>query len=534
METSEERRLIADLDETAHGEEESATIRVVDIRVMREALSRRRLFWVICAILGLGVGGSFHLIVPATYVATTTLYLAQPSSIAPYSIADDVSLLDTTKVAQVALGLLNQTGSRSLPGGYAGAAVGTVLLKIRADGPAPSAAKAWVGALADAFLSVRAKTLNEQSDAEIAALQSQVRAVQLAVNHLDRAVSALSTNRSSSANANQVAQLVSARGADQSQLLNMQDQIEQDQLAQNALVKGSYILDPPLVAIPSKKRIFAEDGLSGLVAGLALGIGLTIVGAVVSGRPRRRADIALVLQAPVLLSIRRRRLGGWRPTRGLGSPVVRRQTRDLRRAQTTVLEYLEPPALSRVALVAVGRASEHAAAVILARCAITLAKSGKRVLLVDLTERGALARTLRARVRSGAHHDLVRAGAHLGLVVNPIGSDVPPLGASSQESDTVLVLANADPAIGARHVEPWAAQSVVVISAGKATDLGIEATGQMLRAAGVSCLGCILLNADRGDETFGASSPHSTAARAKGQLLDIEAQTVDSLPRAPR
>jgi hypothetical protein len=70
-------------------------------------------------------------------------------------------------------------------------------------------------------------------------------------------------------------------------------------------------------------------------------------------------------------------------------------------------------------------------------------------------------------------------------------------------ADAVLLLATADSALGVEHLQKWLADAVVVLRAGKVSDVSIEATGQMLRDARVPLVSAILLGADKTDETFG-------------------------------
>ncbi len=51
--------------------------------------------------------------------------------------------------------------------------------------------------------------------------------------------------------------------------------------------------------------MIAMDGLTGLIGGLGLAVGIVIVGAIVSDRPRRRSEVAATLGVPVELSVGR-------------------------------------------------------------------------------------------------------------------------------------------------------------------------------------------------------------------------------------
>ena len=70
-----------------------------------------------------------------------------------------------------------------------------------------------------------------------------------------------------------------------------------------SMVQGTMILDRAAPIPPSRKHLAAIYGAAGLIASLAAGLGVVIVGAVTSNRLRRRDDVARTLGAPVGLSV---------------------------------------------------------------------------------------------------------------------------------------------------------------------------------------------------------------------------------------
>src|SRR5262249_35618633 len=82
-----------------------------------------------------------------------------------------------------------------------------------------------------------------------------------------------------------------------------------------SMVHGSGVLDAAAPVHRSELRLTLLYAWGGLVAGLALGVGLVIVQALVSGRLRWRDDIARALGAPIHLSVGRLGAGRWRPGR---------------------------------------------------------------------------------------------------------------------------------------------------------------------------------------------------------------------------
>jgi capsular polysaccharide biosynthesis protein len=65
------------------------------------------------------------------------------------------------------------------------------------------------------------------------------------------------------------------------------------------------VLDTAYVVPVSAKKTAIKDGLSGLIAGLGLGITIVIIGELLSDRVRARSDVAAALGAPVELSVGR-------------------------------------------------------------------------------------------------------------------------------------------------------------------------------------------------------------------------------------
>ena len=502
MSTISDHRYISSLDEAAPGEEEPVYPgRVVGLRIMKEGLGRHRLFWVCCAVLGLVIGATFHLFIPAKYAAVTTLYLFEPSG-ATYSVADDVNLLETSTVANRALSQLHVGSHRGLPGSYQGLALGDVLLDIKADASTPAGAVRWANTLARAFLSVRAQTLDGQTNLVVSSLQVQTKRLAADVQRLNKAITVLSASRAVPSTSNQLAEMVSERGTDETQLTTLQNEVQQNLLEESAVKKGSYVLDPAQALLVSNKRVFLKDGLAGLVAGLAIGVGVVVVGAVVSDRPRRRGDVAALLGAPVELSLHGLAEPGWRRGAGprgyVNNPGAKFEL--ARRRLRGRLGRLQRPAL---ALVSTGKGSAGTAAALLAGTALSLAGEGKQVVLVDMAEGRPLARLFRVRMKGEVARTVRLRGKQLRLVVAP--EDVAALDSheATKGAEAVLVLANAEPAVGAEHLRSWAEGAVVVLRAGKVSDLLIEATGQVLRSAGVPPISAILLGADKGDETSG-------------------------------
>jgi hypothetical protein len=471
---------------------------------MKEGLKRHRALWLACAVLGLVIGACFHLVVPAKYVAVTDLYLTEPTSSATYTTADDASLAETNTVAFGALRLMHLPANlNDEPGKYVVTAVSDVLLQIKGDGLTRSKAVQWTSALAKSFLAVRERALNRQMQLVVNALNTEAGALARQVERLDATITGLDNGRASTSSSNELANLASERGTDESQLTTLQAEIQQDQLEMSAVDKGSYVLDPAQTLRVSMKRVFAEDGLSGLVAGLAIGFGGVLVASIISEKPTRRDEVAQLLGAPVELSVAGpKKPGSLRWTAYLR--WVKRPGPDLKAVQRRLRNHLFTLPRPALGVVAVGRAVGDSAAVLVAGLGYSLAAEGKRVLLVDMADGRPLARLLRQRGKGERLRTVRFGGQTFSLAIAPEdigGLDHNEITASR---DCTLVLATADPGVGVAHLRSWIAGSVVVLRAGKATATLIQAVGEMMRDSRVGLRSAIEVGAGKEDESFGA------------------------------
>jgi hypothetical protein len=79
------------------------------------------------------------------------------------------------------------------------------------------------------------------------------------------------------------------------------------------------------------------------------------------------------------------------------------------------------------------------------------------------------------------------------------GSLVP----SDVSADLLLTLVTLDPALGGEHLATWAANAVVVVSAGKSSAERIHGVGEMIRVAGTRLVSVVLIGADKSDQSLG-------------------------------
>jgi hypothetical protein len=251
--------------------------------------------------------------------------------------------------------------------------------------------------------------------------------------------------------------------------------------------------------------------MSGLVAAAGIALGLVVLFAVISDRPKRRADLAVLLGVPVGLSIGRfprcRWLCSWRLRRRALRP-----SRDVRLVEQRLRRQLEHRGVSGLAVVELGAA--QVAAVGVAAAALSLAAEGRSVLVVDMADGRPLASLLRLprKHRSSVKpHGVSVKGRALSVVCPPEGPDTFTVQPGGHEADHVLVLASVSPATGADHLAPWANSAVVMVTAGRASATAISSCAHLLRDAAVPPVSGIMVNVGREDETFGAPAHEPVA-----------------------
>ena len=154
-----------------------------------------------------------------------------------------------------------------------------------------------------------------------------------------------------------------------------------------AALKNSQVLSVTPIPYP-KKRTLVTYVAVGLIMGLAVGLGIVILRALVSDRLRRRDDVAYALDAPVKLSVRtlraHRRLVPW-PGRAA------KRNRDMRRVVAHLHSAVprKTQGAQGLAIVAVDNAPVVAQAVM--ELATSYAGSGTQVVTADLSSGAHLA-----------------------------------------------------------------------------------------------------------------------------------------------
>src|SRR5262249_53874600 len=149
-------------------------------------------------------------------------------------------------------------------------------------------------------------------------------------------------------------------------------------IATTTAVNDSGVLGPAGLVKQSVKRRLALFAGGGLLAGLALGLGIAILAAIMSNRLRRRDDVGRALGAPVRLSVRK---GSVKLRRLRRQGLAAAKSAGLSRIVVHLGAVMTPTSggFSSLAVVPVDDAAMEVAAVSLTSLAVSSAKRGLRI-----------------------------------------------------------------------------------------------------------------------------------------------------------
>jgi capsular polysaccharide biosynthesis protein len=506
------------------GDAGGAARKLVDLGFIWAALRRRSRFWGALAVVGLLVGAAGYVVINPPSKATTSVLLADDPTANPVTVTQiDITLATSLPVATA---VVHQLGLQQTPTSFHGtytvtSTVAQVVI-ITASAPNSDEAVQRAAAIAGQFLKFRAQYEQTQLQQTANQLNNQVNQAQKQLNSVSKQVSQVSSQPSDASQQTKLEQLQAQKTAASAALLQVQQYASSSMSTArsltSSLVSGSRVLNQAAPVKNSRTKGMAIYAAGGLIAGLALGVAIVVIGAIASDRLRRRDDIAYAAGAPVRLSI-----GPLRKNRWL--PEARRRAAARHRDMSRVVQHLRKalPGSSSgpvgLSVVAVDDADTAARAVI--QLAGVMAKDNK-VVLADLSAGARAARLL--GVTSPGVGVVDKGGVHL-VVVRPAADDVAPVGplqghasadgyvqadealtAACADADIILSLATIDPASGAQHLATWATEVVAMVTAGQSTATRIQTAGDMIRFSGIRLGSIVVIGADKSDESLGAIS----------------------------
>ena len=454
---------------------------------------------------------------PHPYQASASLLLTlSPYEDSQSAAVNNQAMAETRAVAGLAVQELGlQQSVSSFLSTYIVTPITDRLLTITASAPSANQAVLRANAVASAFLKFRADELQGQQNLVLQSLNQQINQAKQRVDSINAQISQLT----SSSDQSQLSKLRAEQTSAIATLATLQQAVTANHAttlpALTAALKSSEILSVAPLSHSRLKSLISYAAI-GLILGFVLGLVIVVLRALVSDRLRRRDDIAYALDAPVKLSVGTLRARRWLPT--LPGRAAKRDL-DMRRViahlQSAVPRSARGPA--DLAIVAVDNAPVVARAVV--ALATSYASQGNQVVAADLSSGAHMAHLL--RVKSVGAHAVSRNGVNFTIVV-PDRDDAAPVGplrpavslarpvpagdalvALHASADLLLTLVTLDPALGGDHLATWAANAVVVVSAGQSSAERIHGVGEMIRLAGTRLDSVVLIGADKSDESLG-------------------------------
>jgi capsular polysaccharide biosynthesis protein len=415
--------------------------------------------------------------------AETKVLLTFPSASDPTrAIVTDTQLLETDAVARRVVNALHlREAPADFAASYSGTALSDNVLSISVSAPSSAEAVRRANALAHEYLAYRAGVYQHQSDAIVEGLKKHQEAIQ------NKITQQLGAQADSNPNADPTGEGL----ADEWKALN--DSIGAQTNSSAAVVAGSFAIDQATPVESSRIKEVGRNALSGLAAGLGIGLALVVLLAVTSNRVWRRDDVAEAMQHSVDLStgpIRVRRRAAKRAMRKL----IAKPTPELAKVVSHLRDQLATSAWGERSLAVIAVGGLEVAAASVCATATALARDGEDVVVVDASGRNIVSgsRLLRERESDAA-------GGRLRLVSLGSGSEAP----SADVHEIVLVLATLDPAEGAERIRALAPNAVAMVTAGRVTMTTLRSVSDMLEVAQVELVSVVLVGSSAHDESFG-------------------------------
>ena len=504
---------------------------LVTFRFLRDAIRRHLRIWLVVALIGLAGGLASTVVLPTPEVSSTRLLVTHRDGEDPAkAMATDVSLATTHTVAQRVIDLLKLPETPDdLLKQYSAAGLTDRVLEIKAGAKTSPEATKLATTVSQVFLIFRKEQIALQDEP----LRRDLNAAEAAYSVAQAAVRAAGDDPAEPKRLNSPEALRLGVAGERVTYVRQQ-MLDQD--TQATRMNSSRLLDVASPVPVSAKRTLAINAATGLIAGLFVGLAFVIVRALLSDRLWKRQDIAHALGARVRLSSRR-------PSRWQLRPFPR-YLREAQRRNPEVrlmVQHLDQrifwgerptPATAVVSVDDV-----HTSALVVASLAVALAEEGKHVLVADLSETGTLATMLGVKApgthesrfsephrRIDVHLPVPDSGPAQGCYLRVSDSSRPDssgdvaLDAAWEVADVVLSLATLTPDLGADHLGTWASRVAVVVTAGRSTTSKIQATGEMLRLAGLEIDTAVVLRPDRTDESVGVSEAEAGPAKT----VDVE------------
>jgi hypothetical protein len=251
---------------------------------------------------------------------------------------------------------------------------------------------------------------------------------------------------------------------------------------------------------------------SGLIAGLALGLGLTVLQAILSDRLWLRTEVASALETTVPLSVRRLAPPRLRLLTSLSFlPWVRarlsRRSADRQLMAHAIAKAVpEPGRRQSLAILCLDNSRDMRFGVVAA--ASELRRRGVGSTIIDLTASGRVQKAVENGIKTAPQErpEVFRPHVVPSLTKGPSDletADWDDVAVAKAKNGVTLVVADFDPAVGVDYLTAWSDRVIVAITAGRSSVELVRTTGDLVRVAGLHLQHAVLLGARRDDISSG-------------------------------
>ena len=510
--------------------------RLVTVPRLLSALRRSSRALVAAAVAGAAAAALLSVAFPPGHSATTLLLLRHPDpgrADPARAMETDVELAESKSVARRAVveaGL--DVSARDLVADYQATALTDTLLQVTVKGPSPREAVRRATAVAEAFLGFRRQLLERQAGVTVASLEERRATLDAELTALNAKISSTLAATGAPPPLNDASDLLSRRAGLHAEQAELRRRIDEVVVGSKLVVDDSRVVDAASNDERSPLTALGANVAAGVVAGLALAGALVVLAEVGSDRVTRGEEAMASLGVPVAVSVAD--LGHrfpperwWLPRPLRDGPRLRRRPPMTRRDVVSLVGHLRA-SLSRgndgSALAVVSVDSDGPAALAVACTATELADEGRKVLVVDLSRRSALAHLFRVDPNGSRVVGVAAAPSKVAVAfLRPELHEGPEegwsdrdLGDLRRQADVVLALTTDDAAVSGAAVAEWASTGVVVVTAGRSTPARLRSVSLMARAAGLRLRSAVLIGAGPTDEGIAESgaSPRGLAVES--------------------
>jgi capsular polysaccharide biosynthesis protein len=495
---------------------------LISLAFITAALKRSAWLWCLTAVLGLLIGSGLYLKYPPAYHATASVLLVDnPNQDPAIQIQNDQATAQSQAVAAL---VVQQLGLRQTVASLQAASMVTLVtdnvLEFNVGAPSANDAVQRVTALAMDFLKYRAQYEQAEEQQQLSTLDQEISQARQSLNSINAQISQLPVSGGTPAQQAELSKLEAQRDDETTVEQYVTTTKATSETTTSAMVGDSRMLGAATPLPRSHLKGSALYVAGGLLGGLAVGVAIVIITALVSDRLRRRDDVAEALGAPVRLSVGALQRPWLLSLRGRAA-----RKRDMRRLVAHLRGAVRRSSRGTAGLAVVAVDNERVVAQAVVSLAASYARDGRNVVVADLAD-GILAK------RTGATRPGVQPvsvdGQRMTLAV-PDRDDMTPVGplqtqaqdtpvdealvTACASADVLFTLATLDPAFGGNHLATWATDAVVIVTAGRSSGERIHAVGEMIRLAGTRLASVVLIGAEKTDESLGATITQDESAQ---------------------